>query len=411
MAKTKITNVALVYVEPPNANVQQDLQEIQRLVETAQGKTIATFTQKRNFLDPTTVIGIGKIEEIKNALPLTEEDVEVVIFSCELNSQQRKYLQEQLELDVIDKIDLILDIFALRAQSAEGKKQVELAQLTYNLATKPSKNFSRQGAGIGTRGPGETKLETNKRLIRDRIHRLKMELQQIEQHRTVTRKQRAENDVFTVGLVGYTNAGKSTLFNLLTKNQVYADDKLFATLDTTVRKCLLPSGREVLFCDTVGFIKQLPHQLINAFKSTLEETLLADLLLNVCDISDKNVENHIEVTEQLLGELGVTCPILRVYNKCDVATNSFVQLDKPAIFISAKTGKNIDTLLEQVEKYLQSQYATVKMKVSFADYSKVISLLNKHNAQFTANFDEQSALLSVTILRKYLDKFIQYIVL
>ncbi len=405
----EITNVLLVYVEQPHCNVQQDIYELEQLIKTAQGNVVLTVSQKRNTLDPTTVLGVGKIEEIKNVLSANE--VDVVIFSCPLNSTQRKFLQDQFLVDVIDKIDLILDIFALRAQSAEGKKQVELAQLNYNLATKPAKNFSRQGAGIGTRGPGETKLETNKRLIRDRIHHLRQELQQIEHHRNLTRKERKQNAVFTVALVGYTNAGKSTLFNLLTQNNVYADDKLFATLDTTVRKCTLPNGVEVLFCDTVGFIKELPHQLVNAFKSTLEEAVLADLVLNVCDISDANVENHIEVTEQLLAELGVTSPIVRVYNKCDLVTTPPVQTEKQCVFVSARTGKNIDALLDIVQNHSKGKFATVKLQVVLLEYSQIMQLLNKYNAKFTVDFDENFANFLVTVDRNYVDKFMKYIVI
>lgn len=411
MKNTTITNVLLVYVEMPNANVNQDLHELEELIKTANGKIVLTVTQKRNTLDPVTVLGIGKIEEIKNSLQVVD-DIEVAIFSCELDSQQRRFLQKELDVDIIDRIDLILDIFALRAQSAEGKKQVELAQLTYNLATRPTKNFSRQGAGIGTRGPGETKLETNKRLIRDRIYHLRQELEQIAKHRELSRKERKRNPVFTIALVGYTNAGKSTLFNLLTQNQVYADNKLFATLDTTVRKSVLPNGVSVLFCDTVGFIKDLPHQLINAFKSTLEEAVLADLVLNVCDISDENVENHIQVTEQLLGELGVTAPILRVYNKCDVVESlPFVQTDRPAIFISAKTGKNTDVLMDTIQQRTQTDYANVTLKVEIANYGKLVTLLNKYDAKFTVDFDELFANVTATIRREYVDRFMSYIVI
>lgn len=411
MKNTTITNVLLVYVETPNANVNQDLHELEELIKTANGKIVLTVTQKRNTLDPVTVLGIGKIDEIKNSLQVVE-DIEVAIFSCELDSQQRRFLQKELDVDIIDRIDLILDIFALRAQSAEGKKQVGLAQLTYNLATRPAKNFSRQGAGIGTRGPGETKLETNKRLIRDKIHHLRQELNQIAKHRDLSRKERKRNPVFTIALVGYTNAGKSTLFNLLTQNQVYADNKLFATLDTTVRKSVLPNGVSVLFCDTVGFIKDLPHQLINAFKSTLEEAVLADLVLNVCDISDQNVENHIQVTEQLLGELGVASPILRVYNKCDVVENfSFVQTDRPAIFISAKTGKDVDVLMDAIQHHTKTDYVNVTLKVEIANYGKLVMLLNKYDAKFTVNFDELHATVAATIRREYVDRFMSYIVI
>lgn len=411
MKNTTITNVLLVYVETPGANVNQDLHELDELIKTANGKIALTVTQKRNTLDPVTVLGIGKIEEIKNNLQVVE-DIEVAIFSCELDSHQRRFLQKELNVDIIDRIDLILDIFALRAQSAEGKKQVELAQLTYNLATRPTKNFSRQGAGIGTRGPGETKLETNKRLIRDRIYHLRQELNEIAKHRDLSRKERKRNPVFTIALVGYTNAGKSTLFNLLTQNQVYADNKLFATLDTTVRKSVLPNGVSVLFCDTVGFIKDLPHQLINAFKSTLEEAVLADLVLNVCDVSDQNVESHIQVTEQLLGELGVTSPILRVYNKCDVVENlPFVQTDRPAIFISAKTCKNIDVLLDAIQQRTQTDYAKITLKVEITDYGKLVTLLNRYDAKFTVDFDDVYASVIAIVRREYVDRFMTYIVI
>ena len=304
----------------------------------------------------------------------------------------------------------------MRATSAEGKKQVELAQLTYNLATKPEGNFSRQGAGIGTRGPGETKLETNKRVARDRIHRLKMELKDIESHRNITRKKRQENGMFTVALVGYTNAGKSTLFNRLTQSDVYADDKLFATLDTTVRKITLDNGIDLLLCDTVGFIKNLPHALINAFKSTLEEATRADLLLNVCDASDENVADHIVTTETTLAELGAEAPIIRVYNKCDkLDGNSTIALDSDSststIFISAITGKNIDVLLEAIKKRASTHYSSVKLRVPIADSAKVLSLLYKYGAEcHNVEYLDEYAEMSVIINKKYVDLVAKYIV-
>ena len=249
-------------------------------------------------------------------------------------------------------------------------------------------------------------------MIRDKIHHLRQELKTIEQHRELSRKERKRNPVFTIALVGYTNAGKSTLFNLLTQNQVYADNKLFATLDTTVRKSALPNGVNVLFCDTVGFIKDLPHQLINAFKSTLEEAVLADLVLNVCDISDENVVNHIDVTEQLLGELGVTAPILRVYNKCDMVEEyPVVPTNRPTIFISAKTGKNIDVLLEEIQMRTQADYAKVNLQIEIAEYGKLVTMLNKYNAKFSVDFDEKYAKISAKIRRQYVDKFMDYLII
>lgn len=412
MQKVKIENVALVYVELPNANTEQDLFELNELINTAQGEVKLFCTQKRNSLDANTVVGSGKLEEIKGCIDALGEEIDVVVFSCELNATQRITLRKKLDCDVIDKIDLILDIFALRATSAEGKKQVELAQLTYNLATKPEGNFSRQGGGIGTRGPGETKLETNKRFARERMYRLRQELNEIALHRQVTRKQRKENDSFVVALVGYTNAGKSTLFNAITKSQVYADNKLFATLDTTVRKLPLPSGILALVCDTVGFINNLPHALLDAFKSTLNEATDADLLLNVCDISDENVANHIAVTEETLSQLHTTAPIVRVFNKCDKTQNLQdvkIGLAQRCVFVSAKTGLNVDTLLEVIEDYANKQYATVTLSLEHNDCAKILSKLHKYNAICKVKYHDDVAIITATIRRKYVNMFAEYI--
>lgn len=416
MSKVNRENVALVYVELPNSRPEQDLYELEELIATAQGKISLSCSQKRNTIDANTVVGKGKLDEIKQAMALLDDEnkIDVVIFSCNLNSTQRATLKKSLECDVIDKFDLILDIFALRATSAEGKKQVELAQLSYNLATKAEGDFSRQGAGIGTRGPGETKLETNKRAARERIYKLRRELAEIEKRRELTRKSRQENNKFVIALVGYTNAGKSTLFNLLTDSNIYADDKLFATLDTTVRKLNLGNGIEALICDTVGFINDLPHALLNAFKSTLEEASTADLLLNVCDISDPNVANHIEVTEQTLAELNTTAPIIRVYNKCDKLESfehfSSVTTDNAAtVFVSAKSGKNIDVLRDNVRDYVMLQYATVTLQFGHDVAPKVLPLLNKYAALCNIEYDETGAKVQATILKKYINIFADYI--
>ena len=392
--KLTIENVALVYIELPDANVDQDIYELSELIHTAGGEIKSECRQKRNFPDPDTIVGKGKLDELKATLQTLDCDIDVVVFSCPLNAAQRSLLKKQLDCDVIDKIDLILDIFALRASSAEGKKQVELAQLTYNLATKPEGDFSRQGAGIGTRGPGETKLDTNKR-------------------RALTRKQREDNSVFTVALVGYTNAGKSTLFNRLTRSDVYADDKLFATLDTTVRRVALPCGVEILLCDTVGFIKELPHALLNAFKSTLEETATADLLLNVCDVSDENVLRHIAVTEQTLAELGAAAPVIRVYNKCDKATAANIGeevLNGTSIFVSAQTGKNIDLLLDTVQKHVMNKYSAVTLKASYSESAALLSDLNKYNAQLqNVEYKDDCVSIKAIIAKKYLGIVAKYL--
>lgn len=418
MKDIKIENVALVYIEFSDNNCEQDLYELRELIGTAQGNIQMEFTQKRTIADANTVVGSGKLEEIKRAIENGIEPIDLVVFSCPLNTTQRVNIRKALDCDVIDKIDLILDIFALRASSAEGKKQVELAQLSYNLATRPSANFSRQGAGIGTRGPGETKLETNKRTIRDKITRLRRELKEIELRRKVTRKKRIDNNVFTVALVGYTNAGKSTLFNAITQANAYADNKLFATLDTTVRNVALPDGLEFLLCDTVGFLNDLPHMLLDAFRSTLEEASTADLLLNVCDISDANVENHIIVTENTLSELGVTAPIIRVYNKCDKQQQSTAEFklfncetqSVKSVFVSALTGKNIDVLLYLIDEYVQQRFAVINLKASHSESPALLSQLNKISAHIRdVQYSDDYVIYKTVILRKYVDYVSKYI--
>lgn len=413
--QNKLQNVAIVYIELPESNAERDLQETERLVSSARGKVALTITQKRTAVDPYTVVGSGKIDEIKKYIDAYEAQegnspVDVVIFSENMNATQRKAVGNVLDKPVLDRVDLILDIFALRATSAEGKKQVELAQLSYNLITKPDKNFSRQGGGIGTRGPGETKLETNKRLIRNRIHHLRSELNEIVKRRELTRKKREENDLFTVALVGYTNAGKSTLFNALTKANAYADDRLFATLDTTVRRTNI-DGTDVLMCDTVGFVNNLPHQLVEAFKSTLEEAKYADLILHVLDITDEHLDMHIEVTDKILAELDVRAPVIRVYNKCDISQSNAVFQDTPSIFVSAVTGKNLDELQKLIAVKLNQRYADVTLLLPYQTAGKTISRLHSFGAIMQPLESDDGLKFKVKIKRKYVDNFAQYIVL
>lgn len=402
----KIEKVVAVYLEKDTSDLEYEMAELAELVRTANGKIEISFVQKKQLPDKATLVGSGKLQEIADYCQANE--VDTVLFCDNLNAIQRRNITEKLECNVIDKTDLILDIFALHAKSAEGKKQVELAQLSYRLANRQDKEYTRQGGGIGTRGPGETQLETDKRNIRRKIYQLNTELEQLEKQRDTLRKSRMRSEVFTVALVGYTNAGKSTLFNTLTGNNVFAENLLFATLDTTTRKVQC-NGIDIVVTDTVGFIKDLPHQLVKAFKSTLDETLLADVILNVADVTNPNVQLHSNVTRQLLAELGVTAPIITVYNKMDKYTGVKPELVGDTVFVSALTGKNIDVLWQLIEKYLMQKYAKVHLEVPMSEIGKVLALLNKYDANTNATYTDDGAKIDVVIDRKYISTISKYI--
>ena len=402
----KIEKVVAVYLEKDTSDLEYEMAELAELVRTANGKIEISFVQKKQVPDKATLVGSGKLQEIADYCQANE--VDTVLFCDNLNAIQRRNITEKLECNVIDKTDLILDIFALHAKSAEGKKQVELAQLSYRLANRQDKEYTRQGGGIGTRGPGETQLETDKRNIRRKIYQLNTELEQLEKQRDTLRKSRMRSEVFTVALVGYTNAGKSTLFNILTGNNVFAENLLFATLDTTTRKVQC-NGIDIVVTDTVGFIKDLPHQLVKAFKSTLDETLLADVILNVADVTNPNVQLHNNVTRQLLAELGVTAPIITVYNKMDKYTGGKPELVGDTVFVSALTGKNIDVLWQLIEKYLMQKYAKVHLEVPMSEIGKVLALLNKYDANTNATYTDDGAKIDVVIDRKYISTISKYI--
>lgn len=334
------------------------MEELERLAETAGAQVVGRFTQQLKRVTPATLIGRGKVDEIQACLG--ELDADLVIVDEDLTPAQQRNLETAFKIRVIDRSQLILDIFAQRARSNEGKLQVELAQLDYLLPrlTRQWTHLSRLGGGIGTRGPGETQLEVDRRRIRERISHLKVRLKTVERTRTLQRKERDEVPFATVALVGYTNAGKSTLMNTLTRAGVFVEDKLFATLDPTTRALRLPNGDKVMTVDTVGFINKIPHSLIEAFKSTLEEVKSADLLLHLVDMANPLFENHIRVIEEVLKEIGAgEIPTILVPNKMDVVSPELVGKLKGAAAesvcpLSALTGAGIDRLLESIGKVL-----------------------------------------------------------
>ena len=340
--------------------LEKSLCELERLLDTAGGVCFAKVVQNMDKPNPRTLIGSGKVLEI--AALCADNDVELVVFDEELAPSQIRNLEEELgdNVRVIDRSMLILDIFALHAVSREGKLQVELAQLKYTAPrlTGHGVEMSRLGGGIGTRGPGESKLETDRRHMHRRVVALEEELRELEGNRKTMRAARDRSGIPKIAIVGYTNAGKSTLLNRLTDAGILAEDKLFATLDPTTRKYELPSGDSVLLTDTVGFIRKLPHHLIHAFKSTLDEAVYADALMIVIDVSDPEHPEQVKVTEELLEELGAAGkPTLYVFNKCDLGISDPWMPGKTAenvhtVAVSAKTGQGIERLLEEMQAIL-----------------------------------------------------------
>ncbi|NLO97691.1 MAG: GTPase HflX [Peptococcaceae bacterium] len=389
------------------------LAELEELAKTAGAQVIGKIIQKQSSLNSTTVITQGKLEELQ--FMVQASNANLVIMEAELSGTQQRNLEEALGCKVLSRTALILDIFAQRARSKEGKLQVELAQLEYMLPRLSGTGtaLSRLGGGIGTRGPGETKLETNRRHIRARISHLKRELAAISKQRNTLRQNRQKNDIPLVSLVGYTNAGKSTLLNTLCSTQVLAEDKLFATLDTTIRRLPLPSGRTVLMADTVGFIRRLPPGLLAAFKSTLEEVVLADLILIVADASDPQVEDQIRIVDEILIELKAEDkPTLIALNKIDrLATKNPLSLSLPGnrkvIEISALTGQGLELLKETIENILFGRRIRVKLLIPY-DKGKILALLHNHSKVLQETYTEQGVLLEVEMEKSQLKGFAEY---
>lgn len=391
--KTEQEKVILVGCQTTEDDLpfQYSMEELASLTETANGKVLSQLTQKRVRVDNATYIGRGKVEELK---ALVEElEVNLVIFNDELSPSQVRNLAAQIEARIIDRTQLILDIFAQRARSKEGKLQVELAQLQYLLPRLGGQGtqLSRLGAGIGTRGPGETKLEADRRHIRNRIHDIETQLKGIVQHRERYRERRKKNRAFQVAIVGYTNAGKSTLFNRLTEAASLEENQLFATLDPMTRRCILPSGFTVLMTDTVGFIQDLPTSLIAAFRSTLEEVKEGDLILHVVDSSNPDHFQHEKTVNELLEELDQgQIPQITVYNKKDVQHQDFVPSAKnESIQISALDEKDRLLLKQAIENKMISMMNYYHVEVPSTE-GKLLSQLKNETILRELTFDEDN---------------------
>ena len=363
----RVALVGLVSRRLRRAGAEHSLEELAGLAAAAGGTVVLRMLQERDTPDPSTFVGRGKIETLAAACEATSADV--VIFDAELSPVQLQQIEKKVERKILDRTQLILDIFARRARTREGKWQVELAQLKYLLPRLAGSGtvLSRLGGGIGTRGPGETKLETDRRRVRQRIHSLQQDIDQVRQRRRSLRSRRHKGAVPTVALVGYTNAGKTTLFNLLTQEHAQASDALFVTLDPLVRQVRLPDRRELLVSDTVGFIERLPHTLVAAFRATLEEVAEADLILHVIDAADSERERHVDAVLRVLDEVGASdVPMLDVFNKCDkIAEVERVRLqagDRAAVCMSALRGEGRDELLEIVTSRLALDTRRVRLE-------------------------------------------------
>ncbi len=392
--------------------VEKSLDELERLLNTAGGEVFARVVQAKDTPDIRTVVGSGKVKEIGELCK--NNDVELIVFDTELSPSQIRNLEDGTDVRVIDRSMLILDIFALHAVTGEGKLQVELAQLKYTAPRFIGKGLemSRLGGGIGTRGPGESKLESDRRHMKRRIVALEEELRELDKNRATMRAARDRSGIAKVAIVGYTNAGKSTLLNRLTDAGILAEDKLFATLDPTTRKFELPSGESVLLTDTVGFIRKLPHHLVKAFKSTLDEAVYADFLLVLIDASDEECMEQLAVTDKLLSELGASGkPTLYVFNKCDRAEElPTLSVDEKSnvFYISAKTGEGIDELIERLEELVRSGKKRLVFTIPNAEQS-ALNILYKNASVEDVEYGPEAVKVTAVVdakLRGQLGKYL-----
>ncbi len=374
-----------------NDDTEDSLEELAELAETAGAVVLGSVMQSREHIHPGTYLGAGKLQELRQII--AEWEADGIICDDELSPAQIRNMEQELECKVMDRTLLILDIFAARASTSEGKIQVELAQLKYRMSrlTGFGVSLSRLGGGIGTRGPGEKKLESDRRLIKNRIAQLNRELKQVQKHREITRGQREKNRVKVAAIVGYTNAGKSTLLNRLTHASVLEEDKLFATLDPTTRSLKLESGQEILLTDTVGFIRKLPHHLIEAFRSTLEEAKYADIIVHVVDASNPQWEKQMQIVYETLAQLGVSGKKrITLFNKQDKVTERELfrdlQADR-ALKVSVKTGEGMDDFLGTLEKFLREDKRLLEGAFSY-DQGNQISLIRRYGELLQEEYRE-----------------------
>lgn len=404
---SKAILVGIVTRENSADEVEKELDELARLLDTAGGEEFARLVQNKETPDPRTVIGSGKVYELSELC--RNNGVKLVIFDTELSPSQIRNLEDDIgnDVSVIDRSMLILDIFALHATTGEGKLQVELAQLRYTAPRLIGKGteLSRLGGGIGTRGPGESKLESDRRHMKRRIVALEDELRELEKNRMTMRASRDRSQISQIAIVGYTNAGKSTLLNTLTDAGILAENKLFATLDPTTRKLKLPCGETVLLTDTVGFIRKLPHHLVKAFKSTLDEAVYADILMIVIDAHDDEARAQLEVTESLLAELGAAGkPTIYVYNKCDLGISpelpSYIanneDPNRVICAISAKSGEGIDTLLEKVEEIIHQGKSRVTFVIPNSEQG-ALNILYKNATVESVDYGYEGVTVVATV--------------
>lgn len=407
---SKAILVGIITRENSPEEVERELDELARLLDTAGGEEFARVIQNKDTPDPRTLLGSGKIAELAELCKAN--GIKLVIFDAELSPSQIRNIEEDIgdEVRCIDRSMLILDIFALHATTGEGKLQVELAQLKYTAPRLIGKGtqLSRLGGGIGTRGPGESKLESDRRHMKRRIVALEEELKELEKNRMTMRASRDRSQIPQIAIVGYTNAGKSTLLNTLTDAGILAENKLFATLDPTTRKLKLPCGESVLLTDTVGFIRKLPHHLVKAFKSTLDEAVYADILMIVVDAHDDEAREQLDVTESLLAELGAAGkPTIYVYNKCDLGVSpglpSYISNNEDpnrvVCAISAKSGQGVDVLLEKIEEIIHQGKSKVTFVIPNSEQA-ALNILYKNATVESVDYGYEGVTVVATVDQK-----------